>query len=419
MSMQSHLNIQYTCPQCGGPVVMDETDRLVQCGYCRIRSYFLVKDYFRYVVPAHRDYYQSNLVYFPYWHTRGMQFYYSGGQICHRFFDASIQAIEDPSFPVSAGLRTQGLRLHHLNPSFNGRFLRPRRTPNEAVRQFETILSAKLPHIGKIPLQAYIGEVLNLIYMPFYIRGEIQDAVTQKKISTKTPDIQNDSLFPVDKPKKHYRIIATLCPNCAWELSGERNSLALTCENCGRVWEPDGYRLKKMTYGCIPRETDQKKSDILFLPFWRIKADVSGVSLKTYADLVRLANLPKVVQPGWDRLGFRFWVPAFKALPRAFIRIATMMTYAQPAEKVTMDPPDARLYPVSLPLSEAIECTMVVLSGIFKPVHRYLEILDDLKIVPRKYLLVYVPFVEDARSYHNQKYQLTLEKNMLEKSLHM
>jgi hypothetical protein len=61
-----------------------------------------------------------------------------------------------------------------------------------------------------------------------------------------------------------------------------------------------------------------KKENILYLPFWRIKADISGTELHTYADLVKIANLPKAVQKDWHHNEFHFWSLAFKVKPQFF-----------------------------------------------------------------------------------------------------
>ena len=45
--------IEHQCPQCGAPAELEETDRLFQCGYCRVKSYLTIPDYFRYTLPHH------------------------------------------------------------------------------------------------------------------------------------------------------------------------------------------------------------------------------------------------------------------------------------------------------------------------------------------------------------------------------
>ena len=72
----------------------------------------------------------------------------------------------------------------------------------------------------------------------------------------------------------------------------------------------------------------------MYLPFWRIKAGVSGIDLDSYADLVKIANLPKAMQENWNDVPFYFWAPAFKIRPKVFLRLANNVTLAQPRERL-------------------------------------------------------------------------------------
>ena len=44
--------IEHNCPQCGAPVILDETDRLLTCPYCRTRLYLATTGYFQYHLPS-------------------------------------------------------------------------------------------------------------------------------------------------------------------------------------------------------------------------------------------------------------------------------------------------------------------------------------------------------------------------------
>ena len=57
------------------------------------------------------------------------------------------------------------------------------------------------------------------------------------------------------------------------------------------------------------------KEAILYLPFWRMKPRVEGIHLVSYADLIRLANLPKVINRAFESAPLYFWSPAFKVSP--------------------------------------------------------------------------------------------------------
>ncbi|MCK7515939.1 MAG: hypothetical protein MZV70_76205 [Desulfobacterales bacterium] len=64
------FQIEHQCPQCGAPANLEETDRLFACPFCRVKSFLLTRDYFRYVLPA-KNPAGKELVYFPYWRFKG------------------------------------------------------------------------------------------------------------------------------------------------------------------------------------------------------------------------------------------------------------------------------------------------------------------------------------------------------------
>jgi hypothetical protein len=87
----------------------------------------------------------------------------------------------------------------------------------------------------------------------------------------------------------------TLCPNCGWDMQGRRDALVLHCKNCESMWQASKQGMTRVNVAHLPGPEDEST---VYLPFWRIKADVSGIDLNTYADLVKAANLPKVASPG-------------------------------------------------------------------------------------------------------------------------
>ena len=98
--------IEHQCPQCGAPAIMEETDRLFTCEFCRVKSYLVAEDVFRYLLPSQAPE-SKNLLYFPYWRFKGMLFSCAGSGIAHKFVDVSHQAVLSHLFPNSLGLRSQ------------------------------------------------------------------------------------------------------------------------------------------------------------------------------------------------------------------------------------------------------------------------------------------------------------------------
>ena len=398
--------IEHQCPQCGAPAVLKETDRLFFCEYCRVKSYLLQKGYFRYMFQsaAAGD---KNLIFFPYWRFKGMLFSCVDSGIKHRFMDASHQAVESRHFPVSVGLRSQALKLNFVTPEIKGYFIKPSLTFEDIRKKSANRLNTSLPK--PIFHQAHIGETLSLIYSPFYIDGKIYDAILNKPVAL-SPASDFDAMdLPGGSPGKSIQFVPTLCPACGWDLHGQRDSLVLNCKNCHTVWRPSRNELKQMRFASIL----EKENNGFYLPFWRITAQVSGITLNSYADLVKIANLPKAIQEGWDEIKFRFWALAFKVRPGSFLRLGRSITLSQPQKKLETELPDARIHPVTLPVSEAIESLTINLASFMKPQKELFPMLQDITIKPSSYLLVYVPFVEKHHEFIQPDFHLTINKNQL------
>jgi hypothetical protein len=243
----------------------------------------------------------------------------------------------------------------------------------------------------------------------------IVDGVLNKPISQVLTDDFDIERFPGGSPKWHIPFAPTLCPGCGWDLNGERDSLVLICKNCNSTWYPDKKELKKVKSGHLPG----KGEHLIYLPFWRIKADISGIALDSYADLVKIANLPKTVQDDWHDIGFHFWALGFKVRPRTFLNLTRNLTLSQPGTTPVKELPDARLYPVTLPVSEAIESLKMNLASFMKPPLKLYPTLKNIKIKPESFILVYLPFNEKHHEYLQPDLHLTINKNQLALAKHL
>src|SRR5262245_13627888 len=59
------LRVEHRCSQCGAPALLEDTDRLFQCGFCRVKLCLLPGDGFRYLLPPNIT--GADILYFPYW----------------------------------------------------------------------------------------------------------------------------------------------------------------------------------------------------------------------------------------------------------------------------------------------------------------------------------------------------------------
>ncbi|MGD9229962.1 MAG: hypothetical protein PVJ20_04030 [Desulfobacterales bacterium] len=403
----SDILIEHQCPQCGAPAILKETDRLFACEFCRVKSYLFQKNFFRYMLPNSAPK-NKDLLFFPYWRFKGMVFSCVEDGIKHRFIDFSHQAVDSDYFPISVGLRSQALKLNFVTPESKGYFLRPTQTFKNVMSIFTHRFSTSLPN--PVFHQSHIGETHSLIYSPYYANEKIFDAILNKPVSPDLPDDFDATLLQGGRPDGRINFIPTLCPDCGWDLEGRRDALVLNCKNCNSVWRPTANGFKKLRFAILPAS----QKNIIYLPFWRIKADVTGITLNSYADLVRIANIPKAIKKIWEDVEFRFWALAFKVRPQVFLRLARNITLAQPREKLVRELPDTRLHPVTLPIEEAVESLTINLAGFMKPQKDLLPMLRDITITPKSYLLVYIPFIEQHHEVIHPEFHLNINKNQLE-----
>ena len=400
------IQIEHQCPQCGAPAILKETDRLFSCEFCRVNSYLLQDGFFRYMLPNAAPK-TKDLVFFPYWRFKGMLFSCVDSGIEHKFIDVSHQAVESRYFPSSLGLRSQALKLNFVTPEISGYFLKPTFSFKKAMDIFQHLFSKSLPN--PVFRQSHVGDTVSLIYSPFYKEEKIYDAVLNKAFATVPPDDFETASLPGGRPNWRTQFIPTLCPGCGWDLEGRRDALVLNCRNCNSIWRPTKNGFKTLKFSVM----QTKDENVIYLPFWRIKAEVNGINLNSYADLVRIANLPKAIQRNWEDKEIRFWSPAFKVRPRVFIRLGRSITLIQPTEKMLNELPNARIHPVTLPMKDAVESLIINLASFMKPREELFPMLQDITIKSKSYLLVYIPFVEHHHEFIQPALNLTLNKNQL------
>jgi hypothetical protein len=402
----AELTIEHQCPQCGAPALLKETDRFFSCEFCRVNSYLVQDDFFKYMLPDAAPE-GKDLVYYPYWRFKGMLFSCLESGIRHKFIDVSYQAVESRFFPISLGLRSQALKLSFATPEKSGYFLKPTFSFNKAMNIFKLRFSTSLP--GPVFYQSHIGDTISLIYSPFYGEGKIYDAVLNKALSSTPPDDFSASSLPGGRPDSHIQFLPTLCPGCGWDLEGQRDTLILLCRNCNTTWRPAKNGLKPIKFATMPA----KDRNIIYLPFWRIKAEIKGIKLDSYADLVRIANLPKAIQKDWKDRDFHFWCPAFKVRPRVFIQLERNVTLSQPERGMGGELPKARIHPVTLSIEDAAESLTMSMAGFIKPEKDMFPMLKDIAVKPKRYLLVYMPFIEQFQEYVQPELYLAVNKNQL------
>lgn len=329
------------------------------------------------------------------------------GEVKHRFVDVSHQAVRSDYFPVSVGLRSQALKLKFVTPDTQGVFLKPETSIDQTIRMFEDRFCSTLPQ--PVLEQSHVGDTTSLIYSPFYIEDKVVDAVLNRPVSPRLPIDWDAASMAGGRANWQLRFMPALCPDCGWDLEGRQDSVVLSCSNCATLWEAARSGYRKLKFAHLPLTGD----DIVYLPFWRLRADIEGIDLTSYADLVRVANLPRVPRPGWHDIPFRFWVPAFKVRPRKFMTLSTHFTLSQPGPGLVPEVPAAALYPVTLPVKEALDSLKMIVACFLKPQQLVATLLPDIRIRARGFALIYIPFVEKHHDYVQPQFKQAVNKNML------
>lgn len=399
------FRIEHQCPQCGAPAALEETDRLFACPFCRVRSVLTVRDYFRYVLPA-KNPAGRELVYAPYWRFKGFLLFSLPGGVEHKYVDVNQLGIDMGALPPSLGLRAQAMKLRFAAPDMEGRFLPPSRSFTETFAAFQQRFGRGM---GSGALAgAHLGDAIGLLYSPFYTASRLVDAILDKPLGA-VPDGFETAAAAAGKPDGGVGFLPALCPGCGWDLEGERDALVLGCGNCGSTWAPSAGALTRVECDCLGGDGE----GLLYLPFWQTSCAISGIELTTYADLVAVANLPKVVQPGFESRSFSFWTPAFKIRASVYLRLAQGLSLLQPQQLLRPGRPPGRHHPATLPADEAAKTLKVIFSGMIKPAQRLAEILPAVGIRPLGHRLAYLPFQEDRHDYIQPHSRIAINKNML------
>jgi predicted RNA-binding Zn-ribbon protein involved in translation (DUF1610 family) len=404
-----NFQVEQNCPQCGAPVVITENDRLFSCDYCRVSLYILSKDYFRYYLsPSHAS--SENILYVPYWRFRGTYYSLKPFAVNNRVVDTSFRASNHTFLPDSLGLRSQTLKLRFATKKETGNFLHPQVPFSNVLSSIEKIsrTTDSLTTPGKVFHTAFIGETVSMIYLPVYLKGKaIFDGILNRPLA-RLSDIRSEMLQTSDN-HKHWKLkyISSLCPSCGWDLTGGKESLALFCNNCSIALQVSNGSFKKLRFGVSPSQNKH----VTYFPFWRMKVNINGINANSYADLIRIANLPKAVKKEWEEKELFFWSPAFKTNPRLFLRLSKQLTLLQPSEDLDGSLEQLSLQPATLNVEEAFESVTVTLGNISAAKHKIFPLLSKAEIERKQSLLVFFPFTVKGNEYVHADKNLSIQRS--------
>jgi len=327
----SSWRIEFSCPQCGAPSVLNETDRLFFCAFCRTRSYLTSPGPFQFCLPARAEFADSDIVAVPYWRIRGVLFSRPerGSNCAFSLIDTTEAAVPSPLLPRSLGVLPQALSLRFAFPQAGTRFLAVLETIDLGLNRTLQVLDALESENAEreAGLRCFVGETTSVVYVPLVVRADsLLDAVRGKPLCRSTaPEARR--LFDFrERPAWQVSFHPALCPSCGWDLEGESESVVLLCRHCASAWVPASSGFQRCALHCLAGPDSS-----VYLPFWKFPCQGLDPSVCSNA----------------------FWVPAFKVRPDLLIKLAQRMTLWQPKPSLDDSIGPYELYPVTLPAVEA------------------------------------------------------------------
>jgi len=401
------LLIEHGCPHCGAALQLDETDRIIDCPYCGIKSLLASSDYFRYVLPDKAG--DKELIYVPYLRFKGVVYYCTNKALGHRIIDITHRGLDLKGIPDSLGVRPQAMKLRFVTPRLKGTFLRFSLKATDILMKAATLTSPKSGGEEGVLHRAFIGETMSIIYLPMYQeRNRLFDGILNRPIATLDRGMEDLAPLTIEKHGDAPEFVSTLCPNCGWKMDGERDSVVLLCKNCNSAWEFIEEKWRRLDFSIGRGDTGP-----LYIPFWRITASVKGVEIDSFADFVRLTNQPMIVSEERGGKEMDFFCPAFKLRPNLFLNLARQFTILQ------MDFPGdetfgkKRLFPITLPQAEAIQALKVILASSSVTSKTIFPNLPKINFNVKGVNLLYIPFVEGLNEMIHEDTGMAINKPSL------
>lgn len=301
------------------------------------------------------------------------------------------------------------MKMKFVTPETEGSFLRFSHKATDILARAGKLSSAHAS--GQLFHRAYIGETLSLIYLPLYLEGKrLFDAILNRSITeiSQTEEIIERSIN--SNPRWQVTFLATLCPQCGWNLEGERDSVVLVCNNCETAWEVSEGKFTHVKVSGISGDGE----NTVYLPFWKISARGKGLTLNSFADFIRLTNQPRVVREEMENQNMSFWVPAFKIRPKLFLNLSRQLTVSQQNLHAEEMVPKKNLYPVTLPRSEAAQSMKIILASAALNKKDVLPYLPSVSFDIMDSTLVYLPFTDTGHEMIQQQMRISINKNSLE-----
>jgi hypothetical protein len=348
------------------------------------------------------------LVHIPYLRCKGSIYSCHGKQVSFKLIDFTSLATPIKLLPASLGLRPQAMKMKFASPDNPGRFLKNMIGTNDVVDQ--VVRRTGLALNDKIIHQAFIGETISLIYLPLVVKDDrLFDAITNEPLPL--PPIGANFFDPALDLSRDWkpRMLATICPDCGWNLEGERDSVVLTCRNCETFWEAAGPGFSKLPFTGAPARDDNSE----YLPFWKIQVKIDAPRVESFDDFLRATSQPRLAGTVTADTPMNFWIPAFKIKPKTFLRLGSQLTLSQQLLTLQAAYPNRPIHPINLPRGEAIQSLKIMLVSTAANKSAIVLKLPQIKFTVARTELAFLPFANNGYSLYQNQTRLNIDRQTL------
>jgi hypothetical protein len=414
------------CPQCGAHVELAPGDPVLSCAFCKTRLYIASTGPLRYIMPrganappeAHPP---EKIVHLPFWRFRGLRYQVmKKAKITSSLLDTTVAAVPGLVDDATLGIQPQVAKLCLI--ADNSRLAAPHKGAREALyiaeRRFQGIQDETAL------FERFVGASNCLVYAPFTLMDSPEgNGYTLKGHTGTIGRVHHlnrsdaDSLLRAlekTSPQNAIRFLPLLCPECGHDLPAEPGAVALFCSYCARSWRAKGGRFVQLPYSIV--DVSPRGENTAFFPFWHLIVDVSGLPIKSRADLLLAAIPYRQPSTSWHHEAAQLLIPAFKLPPRLFLRVARNTSLASihiPQDRLSLAP-GTQTEPVRLPLEEAAQVAKVVLAHLLSNRRRLYPLVPRTRLRLKRTSLLLLPFASQGREWIDIHSSQAIPENAIE-----
>jgi hypothetical protein len=143
-----------------------------------------------------------------------------------------------------------------------------------------------------------------------------------------------------------------------------------------------------------------------------MEAAIDDLKIQSPADLLKIDHGPKRIEGEREESGLHFWTPAFKVPPELFLRLTQQTTLSPLRGDIRKNFPKSPLYPISLPVSEAVESIKLLIAKLAVD-KEILPKLNEMDVRLNQIHLIYLPFLLIGTDLVQSQTQMSIPQNSL------